>query len=232
MNNFTGTVSRLGLTTFLVFGAMSAASTFAQDLSKYRNFQLGMELPAAAKQAEADLSQVKLIHSRPALIQELAWHPQPFNSPSQPESVKEAVFTFYDGVLFRITVDYDRYQTAGLTTADMIEALSAHYGTAGKPTGTVDVAPALYGEAQEVLAEWHDSDYRFDLIRGSYGPVFRLVGVLKRLETPFRVASVEAARLDEKEAPQREAARVAKESAADQVVLDQARLANKPKFRP
>ena len=72
----------------------------------------------------------------------------------------------------------------------------------------------------------------FDLIRGSYGPSFRLVGVLKRLETPFRVATAEAARLDEKEAPQREAERLAKAGEAEKTALEQDRLANKPKFRP
>ena len=32
---------------------------------------------------------------------------------SKPEAVKEVVFSFYDGELFRIVVDYDRYETEG-----------------------------------------------------------------------------------------------------------------------
>ena len=43
---------------------------------------------------------------------------------------------------------------------------------------------------------------------------------------------MEAKRLDEQEAPQREAVRVASEEEAARAKLDKARLVNKPKFRP
>ena len=65
------TVSRSALTSFLVFGAISAVC--AADLSKYRDFQLGTDLPTIAKQVGASPSQAKAIHRRPALIQELEW---------------------------------------------------------------------------------------------------------------------------------------------------------------
>jgi len=225
-----GTAPRLALTSCLIFGAMSAA-TVAGDLSRYRDFQLGMDLATVAKQAGADPSQATVIHRRPALIQQLEWRPQLFRSSSQTEPVKQAVFSFYDGELFRITIDYDRYQTVGLTAGDMIEAISTTYGIASKPTGPANVAPALYGDQQEVLAEWQDSKYRFDLISGSYGPSFRLVGVLKRLEAPFQTAIAEAARLDEKEAPQREIERLARENETERAKLEKARLVNKQQFR-
>lgn len=230
MTESIGTASRLALTSSLVFGAMSAA-TLAGGLSRYRNFQLGTDLPTVAKQAGANPSEATLIHRRPALIQELEWRPKLFGSSSQTEPVKQVVFSFYDGVLFRITIDYDRYQTAGLTAGDMVEAISASYGLAAKPTGPANVAPALYGDQQEVLAEWQDSQYRFDLISESYGPSFRLVGVLKRLEAPFRTAIAEAARLDEKEAPQREIELTAREDETERAKLEKARLVNKAKFR-
>jgi len=230
MAKFGKNASRLALTSSLVVGVMSAA-TLAGDLSRYRDFQLGSDLTTVAKQARADPSQATTVHSRPALIQELEWRPQLFRSSSQTEPVKQAVFSFYDGELFRITIDYDRYHTAGLTARDMVEAISAAYGIAGKPTGPANVAPALYGDQQEVLAEWQDSQYRFDLISGSYGPTFRLVGVLKRLEAPFRNAIAEAARLDEKEAPQLEIERTAREGEATRAKLEKDRLANKAKFR-
>jgi hypothetical protein len=211
---------------------MSAGTILAQDLSRYRNFQFGTGLPAVAKLAGVEPGLATLIHSRPALIQELEWRPRVFRTPSRSESVKDVVFTFYNGELFRAAIDYDRYQIAGLTDADLIEAISANYGLASKPTGVAEVAPALYGDQREVLAEWQDSEYRFELIRGSYGASFRLVGDLKRLEIPFRAANIEAARLDEAEAPQLEAARVAKAAAAEKTVLEQDRLENKPRFRP
>jgi len=88
-----------------------------------------------------------------------------------------------------------------------------------------------YGDQEEVLARWEDSQYRFDLIRSSYGPSFRLVGLLKKLEAPVETALRDAKRLDDQEAPQREAARVASEEEAARAKLEKARVVNKPKFR-
>ena len=74
MTNFQRTVSRSTLAALLMFGAMSVA-TFAGDLSRYRNFELGSHLATVAKQAAADPSQAKVIHSRPA-------HPRARMAPS------------------------------------------------------------------------------------------------------------------------------------------------------
>ena len=48
----------------------------------------------------------------------------------------------------------------------------------------------------------------------------------------MQAAILEAKRLDDQEAPQRDAERVAREEEAERVKLDKARLVNKPKFRP
>lgn len=231
MTNFQGTTSRSGLAAFLMFGVMSAAA-FAGDLSKYRNFEFGTDLSTVAGQTGANPSQAKVIHRRPALIQELEWHTQPLGASSQPEAASEVVFSFYDGELFRIVVDYDRYATEGLTADDFVDALSAVYGPGAKPSAPVKVPPDSYGDQEEILAQWQDSRYRFDLIRSSYGPAFRLVGVLKRLEAPAQAATLEAKRLDDQEAPQRDAARLASEQEVANAKLEKARLVNKPKFRP
>ena len=231
MTNFQGAAFRSSLAAFLMFGAMSAA-TFAGDLSRYRSFELGSDLATVAKQAAADPSQAKVIHSRPALIQELEWRPQPLGASSRTESVQEVLFSFYDGKLFQIKVDYDRYQTEGLTVDDFVGALSATYGPAAKPAAPAKVAPGNYGDEEEIVAQWQDSQYRFDLIRLSYGPTFRLVGVSKGLEALAQAANLEAKRLDDQEAPQREAARLASEQDAAKAKLEKARLVNKPKFRP
>jgi hypothetical protein len=61
-----------------------------------------------------------------ALMQELQWRPQPLGTSSQTESAKDVVFSFYEGKLFRIVVDYDRYETEGLTADDFVDAISAH----------------------------------------------------------------------------------------------------------
>lgn len=66
----------------------------------------------------------------------------------------------------------------------------------------------------------------------SYGPTFRLVGFMKRLEAPAQAATLEAKRLDDQGAPQRDAARLAREEDTAKTKLVKARLVNKPKFRP
>ena len=164
-----------------------------------------------AKQAGVDPNQAKVIQRRPASIQELAWRPQPLGASAQTEPAKEVVFSFYNGELFQIVINYDRYETEGLTTSDFIEAISASYGTAVTPTAPPKPVLESYGDRDEILAQWQDADYRFELIRSSYGPSFRLMGVLKRLETAVQASILAAKRLDDKEAPQRAAERVANE---------------------
>jgi len=83
-----------------------AASASGVDLSKYRDFQLGANLPAIAKPKGGSITAAKTIHRRPALIQELQWRPQPEGL--QARSEKDVVFSFHDGELYRITVNYDR----------------------------------------------------------------------------------------------------------------------------
>ena len=212
------------------FGALSAAT--ADDLSKYRDFQFGSDLATVAKQAGMSPSEAKVLHSRPALIQELTWRPQPLSSISRTEPAQEVVFSFYDGALYRIAVNYDRRQTEGMTPGDLIEAISSTYGASAKPVPSAEIVQPGYGQQEKALAQWQDGQYRFRLVQTSYGSDFKLVGVFKRLEEAAQSANLEAARLDDKEAPQREAARLAKENEAERVRLEQARLVNKPKFRP
>ena len=208
------------------------AATSTTDLSRYRNFQFGTDLSTIAKQAGGNPAQAKVIHSRPALIQELEWNPQPLGASSRPEPAKKVVFSFYDGKLFRIVVDYDRYETEGLTTEDLVDAISAMYGPEARPAAGAKVAPGNHGQQEAVLAQWQDPEYRFDLTRSSYGPDFRLIGVVKGMEAQAQSATLEAKRLDDLEAPQREAARLASEGDAAKAKMEKARLVNKPNFRP
>ena len=216
----------------LLVGAVLSAATVPGDLSTYRKFRLGTNLTTVSKQVGANASQVKTIHRRPVLIQELEWRPQPFGSGAQTEATREIVFRFHDGELFLITVSYNRYGTEGLTADDLIEAISATYGVSTRPTAAARTIQSDYGDTDDVVAEWQDPQYRFQLIRSSYGPTYKLVGALKRLEVSAQAAIVEAKRLDHEEAPQRDAARKADEEEAARVELQKARLSNKPKFRP
>ena len=228
MTELKRTVWRSALTSLLLLGVMSPAT--ATDLSRYRMFQLGTDLPLVAKQAGLTPSEAKVIHRRPALIQELEW--RPLGSPSQSEFAKQLVFTFSDGELFRIAIDYDRRGTEGLTADDLVHAISATYGTSAKPIAPAKTVQGRYGDEEEVLAQWQDLQYRFELVRSSYGPSFKLVGVLTRLEAPAKAAVLEAKRLDDQEAPERDAARLASEQEAARAKVERARVVNKEKFRP
>jgi hypothetical protein len=219
------------LPSLLVLGVM-AGVTSAGDFSRYRHFELGTDLATIAKEAGVSLTDVKVIHRRPALIQELAWRPQPFGPSSESEPVKDVVFTFYNGELLRIVINYDRYATEGLTADDFIEGISANYGSSLKSTVPAFVLPRSSGDEEQVVARWQDPVYRFDLLRSTYWPSYKLVGVVTRLEAPAQAAITEALRLDDKEAPQRDAERLSKEKESEQTKLDKARIVNKPKFRP
>lgn len=174
----------------------------------------------------------ELIHSRPALAQELEWRPQSLGPSPKAESAERVIFSFYNGTLFRIAIKYDRYATEGLTTEDVIETISARYGPSAKLAPPVKPVKESHGDQEETVARWEDPQYRFDLIRASYGPSYTLVGILKILEAPVQSANLEAKRLDDLEAPQREAALAAAEQRAKAAVLEKVRLVNKAKFRP
>jgi len=230
MSNFAAVTRKSALAASLALGLLPSIMA-AEGLSKYRGYQFGTNLSIVLGQTGANPTDVKVIQKRPALIQELQWRPQVVRASTEPEPVKEVLFTFYDGELFRIAVDYDRYQTEGMTTDDMVAAISGTYGTAVKLTDPTDTAPGVYGDQGTVLARWQDSEFSFDLVRFPYAPSYQLVGLLKRLDAPYKAALFEGARLDEREAPQRELARAASESEAQRAKLEKARLSNKPKFR-
>jgi hypothetical protein len=153
--------------------AVSVFSMEAPDLSRYREFQLGMDLLAVAKQADVVPSEARVIHQRPAVIQELEWRPQgSLSSSPQADPVSEVLFSFYNGELFRMVVNYDRHRTEGLTDEDMVEAISAKYGTATRPEGKIILFSSfqVYNDSERVIARWEDSQYSFNLFRSSYQP--------------------------------------------------------------
>jgi hypothetical protein len=68
-------ISTRSLVISISLAVLSMPLIYAQDLSKYREFQLGMNLLAAAKQADMKPSEARVIYQRPAVIQELEWRP-------------------------------------------------------------------------------------------------------------------------------------------------------------
>jgi len=212
---------------------VSAPAMGGPDLSRYRRFQFGETLPAVAKQAGLDVSQAKVIHARPALLQELEWPiwlASNFSAPQDP--VRTILFSFYNGELFRIVVSYDPSATNGLTTEDLTEAISAQYGTATKPAivEIVFSSTQVYNDSEAIIASWEDSQYSFNLYRSSYQPTFGMIAYSKRLDALARSATAEAIRLDAVEAPQREVQRQNQEDEKNRESLEKARQANKSKF--
>jgi hypothetical protein len=207
----------------------------AQDRLRYREFQLGSDVASIVKLLESSPSDIKVIHQRPAVMQDLEWRPRYFSRgvSSQTDPVELIVFRFYDDQLFRVVVDYDRDRTEGMTEADMIEAITVEYGPASRVLRTANRVPTLdYGTADTPVAIWADKESSVTLLRVPYPAAFRLVVSLTRLDNLSRTASAEAVRLDAKEAPQREIARQKKESDEARAALEKAKTENKAVFRP
>jgi hypothetical protein len=173
------------------------------NLSRYRDFQFGETLPTLAKQVGLELSEAKLIHESPAVLQELEWQPRlSMNSSVQTDPVKTMLFSFYNGELFRIVVEYNRDETEKMTTEDMIKAISAKYGTATKPATTAIVfsSTEVYNDSEVIIARWEDSQYSLNLYRSTYQSTFGMIAFSKRVDALARAATVEAIRLDTEEA--------------------------------
>jgi len=217
----------------ILCGTMATSMLSAADLSSYRGLKLGMSLAAAAKQSGTRPADVRLIHKRPAMIQEMNWEVRlpSQTGPAKPDPVKDGVLSFYNGELFRIIVTYDRYKIEGMSADDMVQAISATYGTATKPIAEI-AYHSNYAEVAPVLARWEDPEYSYDLVRTGDRSSFALILYSKRLEALALASIVEAARLDAEEAPQRELDKQKKRDDDDRLALDKARAVNKPNFRP
>jgi hypothetical protein len=215
------------LAAFLSWTLIASSPLCAGDLSRYREFELDSNLLEVARQAGKKAEEAKIIHERPALIQELSWRA------GSDDTVGKILFSFYDGELFRMIVDYDRYTTEGLTAEDLIEATSVIYGEALRPTAEITLS-TIYGtdENVEVIARWEDADWSFNLVRLEYQPSFTLAVLSKRLDGLASTAIDEAIQLDIQEAPQREIDQRNRDDMAKAAEQEEARLLNKPRFRP
>ena len=209
---------------------LTAPVLCAQDLSKYRHFTLGMNLTDLLERTGQKMTDVKTIHSRPALIQELTWW-----LPSGPatflrsDSVEQILFSFYNSELFKIAVTYDRTSTEGLTEADMVKAISVKYGPATIAAPEIESSiNDQYDAKQKTVASWENAQYSFILVRSSSNGVLGLVVFSKRANAQAELAIAEAVKLDEQEGPKREAERQKKQ--VDD--LEVTRQKNQKSFRP
>jgi hypothetical protein len=207
-----------------------APKLHAQDMSKYRGFSLGTSLATVLKHTDKTAADAKVIHHRPALIQELTWWPP--HSPgtsSRPDSVEQILFSFCNDELYKISVTYDYSSTEGLSVGDLVEFISAEYGQA---TSIVPQAGSVtndqYAKRERLVASWENSQYSFNLVRSYFTDGFGLVIYSKRANAEAELAIAEAVKLDKQEGPQREAERQKKETKD----LEMARQKNLKTFRP
>lgn len=230
-------MTSLRLLAIVTFGVtLSGQVRDVPDLSRYRDFQLGSSLSSVVATSGARPADVKVIHRRPAMIQELTWRP-PYVFPSNrvaADPVRDIVFSFYNDRLFRIVIGYERDRTEGLTNADLIDAVSAIYGVPVIPSARQAGPAPRSGHVYEglLLAEWEDTDHRLTLSGGTYPVAFRLVVLSRNVDDLAQAAAMEATRLDDREAPQRDADRRQTEIADARAAQQKARLANKAAFRP
>jgi hypothetical protein len=214
---------------FLVLVLFSSPLLCGQNLSTYRQFSLGAGLANISKQVGQNPQQANLIHQSPAVIQQLAYWPIPTSSYSpRAESVSQILFDFYDGELYKITVSYDGEATRGLTDDDMVQAISARYGTATRFYPEIELPTNDENAPKETaIARWEDSGTSVDLSRTDSLNSFELTLFSKRLEIKSQLATAEALRLEKQEAPQKEIDR--QKSEADK--LEAARQKNIKAFR-
>jgi hypothetical protein len=216
----------------LCLGALlfTASLLQGQDFSKYHGFSLGASLANVLKLSDQKLADVKMIHARPMLIQELSWWPpSTLERSAHPDSVEQILFSFSNGELYKISVTYDRSSTEGLTAQDMVKSISAKYGPATSVESEIDPAmDALYNLKAGPLASWEDSQFSVDLVLSSLTHRFGLVINSKQVNTDVEIATAEAVKLEEQERPEKEAN--AKKKEADD--LEVTREKNQKSFRP
>ena len=206
----------------------------AADLDTYREFKIGSSTADVIARTGATQRDVKTLHERPALLQELSWRPRYATgaNASDRDSVASVVFSFIDNQLFRMVIDYDRGSTEGLTKEDMIASLAAKYGprstqrpVALRPEFDTLVTPT-------VIATWRQGDATLILTQSTYGNGFGVVITSNPLEALARKAQATAVTMDAREAPAREAARAKQQADAARAAADKTRTTNKAAFKP
>jgi hypothetical protein len=209
---------------------LTAPLLWAQDLSKYRHFTLGMSLTRVLERTDQKMADVNAIHGRPALIQELTWWPPNIPGTSyRSDTVEQILFSFYRGELYKISVTYDRTSTEGLTAEDMVKSISTKYGPATNVVVEIDSAKDdRYEVRQKPVASWEDAQYSFNLVRSSFTDHLGLIIYSKRVNAEAELAIVEAVKLEGQKGPQREAERQKKRTDD----LEVARQKNQKIFRP
>jgi hypothetical protein len=221
-------LTRTTLISMSVF-LLVAPLCWGQDLSKYREFSLGMSLADLSRQIDGKPGDVKVVHKSPALIEEVVWWPRLSGYPPRSEAVREVLFSFCDGKLYRIYVTYDGAATEGMTSGDMARAISARYGmTPSDPDIRISIPTAGYGSKEKVMERWEDAQYSINLLQPSFSSAFALVLIAKQLNAEAETAITAALKVELQGAAQN--ATDQKKTEADN--LEASRVKNVKTFHP
>ena len=210
------------------------SSAQAPDLSRYRDFRLGMTLPEVVKQTDLGMSDITILHERPVLIQEMNWHlPPTLDASSAADPVESIIFNFYGGELFSMLISYAQERTEGLTEAEITKAISATYGAAVRSPGKTLVSLSS-GDVtgNRLIARWENPQCLVSLVRSSGDSTFGLVLLSKDLNAKARTASAEATRIEVREAPQKQIALLKQQDDDERAAQAKTKLANQAAFRP
>lgn len=209
-------------------GAQAPGATAA-----YRGYPLGASLASVVATSGARDPRPKTQHERPERLQTFEWRAG-YSALDDVEAdpVRDIQFYFVADELYRIDIRYDRDRTLGLTSGDLVDAISLTYGQAqpeGAPRGAGLRAIAA---DMMVVRQWALPAGSLALFRGIDTPEYVLVLVSTPLSTRAAGALRAAERLDVIEAPQR-AIDARKQDARDAAdARERARARNKPAFRP
>ena len=208
------------------------ATPAAAALSSYRGITLGDSVQVVADHLKIPVTDVKVVHERPTVVQQITWRPSRFVSGTAVErdALAEIILTFNLGRLARIEVVYDRERTQGLTNADLVEAFTAVYGPSlllSTPIRTTTAASDL-----ETIGSWTDPETLVLLWRERYPSRVGLRLTSIDGDRALQDAISGGARLQASEAPARELAIRAAEAAAIQARDEKLRRDNKAAFKP
>lgn len=219
------------LTIAFALAFAAPAVTADQMLSQYRGVTLGDTLSAVISQLRLADSDIKMLHDRPVLVQEVTWRaPLVSGAAGEPDSLSDMVLTFQAGRLRRIAVHYPRERIQGMTDADLREAMSSVYGpsllvaTPTRPTGVA--------ADRQTLAQWEKAETLVVLWREQFPIRAGLTITSTTTDAALLKAIADGAELQASEAPARDRSRKAAEAAAIQARDEKIRLDNKTKFKP
>jgi len=199
--------------------------------SRYRGVSIGDSVGVVAAALHMTPSDVAIVHTRPALIQQLTWRPNQFftGRTSAPDALEEMVLTFHLGQLARIVATYDRDRTEGLTNADLRDSFTTIYGT----SMLVSTASGIRSSGDpEIIGQWGDGETLVVLLRETFPRRIRVTVSSVAADRLLQDALASGARLDATEAPTREMVRRLSEELTRRQRDEQSRIDNKSAFTP